>query len=211
MIKNQAFAQHITVRDTKGNFYKAVGVSYSPLPYSLDVEIEPPERAPESRPRDDMSFSGLQMDAIMSANVTDMDGRKYYVMCFDATNPGDFKIRIKAPEFTAHTVFDRDYMRHIRVVDSQGNLYKVLDAEPGTESGTSAVLYIDPGDKLHSYYIKRVAQYVRQSLMDYDLLNHECSVGRARRMIDMIVGSALKDCRAPVPDANAGMEAEEKS
>lgn len=211
MTENQMLAQRITVRDTTGKTYKAVGARYSPLAVSLDVEIEPLERAPESRRSDDVSFSGLQMNAIMRANVTDMDGRKYYVMCFDATDPGNFKIRIKAPEFTAPTVFDYDYMRHIRVVDSQGNPYKVLDAEPGTESGTSAVLYIDPGEELHSYYIKRVAQYVRQSLMDYDLLNHECSVGRARRMIDMIVGSALKDCRAPVPDANAGMEAEEKS
>lgn len=94
-------------------------------------------------------------------------------------------------------------MIDVKVYDSEGNACDVLSASLDTRRGVVDVRLKTPQE--HAALkpdVDRLFKYIFSALMDYDLINHRTTVGRARNLVSVIVAGAAEDIFVPTNDAD---------
>lgn len=94
-------------------------------------------------------------------------------------------------------------MINVKVYDSEGNACDVLYAELDAPSGAVNVRLKTPQEHATPKPdVDRLFKYIFSALMDYDLINHRTTVGRARNLVSVIVAGAAEDILVPTNDAD---------
>lgn len=94
-------------------------------------------------------------------------------------------------------------MIDVKVFDSEGNAVDVLGAQLDAPRGCVKVQIKSTQNQVENKPdVDRLFKYIFSALMDYDLINHQTSVGRARNLVSVIVAGAAEDILAPTNDAD---------
>lgn len=117
-----------------------------------------------------------------------------------------------------HATIKLNELGRAKIHDEQGNEYYItginVSAQEDLDITVEAIETVEKvvtnqfAQTIPKPDVDRLFKYIFSALMDYDLINHQTPIGRARNLVGVIVAGAAEDILVPTNNADPDAQCE---